>query len=93
MLSREKFRSYLTIDEAEAYAAGLASLAETIPDAQQVERVARDPNDDYLIALALAVDADALVSGDSDLLDLELRELRILSPRQALDLLGRESGS
>jgi predicted nucleic acid-binding protein len=45
----------------------------------------RDPNDDYLIALASAHRA-ALVSGDEDLLALE-GEIPVFSPRAFLDLL------
>jgi predicted nucleic acid-binding protein len=45
----------------------------------------RDPDDDYLIALASAHRA-ALVSGDKDLLALE-REIPVFSPRAFLDLL------
>ena len=46
----------------------------------------RDPDDDKFIALALAVQATRLITGDDDLLCLDqLGELRILTPRQALD--------
>jgi uncharacterized protein len=68
VLARGKFRGYLTIEEAEQYVAGLASHAETLPDPPAVTPIARDPNDDYLITLAQAAAADAIVSGDSDLL-------------------------
>ncbi len=71
VLRREKFRSYLTIEEAERYVAGLASYAETRPDPQTVTPIARDPTDDYLVALAREAGVDALVSGDTDLLVLE----------------------
>jgi len=45
----------------------------------------RDPDDDYLIALASAHRA-ALVSGDKELLALE-GEIPVFSPRAFLDLL------
>jgi len=47
----------------------------------------RDPDDDYLIALASAHRA-ALVSGDKHLLALE-GEIPVFSPRAFLDLLVR----
>lgn len=51
----------------------------------------RDPDDDKFIALALAVQATRLITGDEDMLCLDpLGELPILTPRQALDEL--ESG-
>jgi predicted nucleic acid-binding protein len=49
--------------------------------------ISRDPKDDYLIALGRAASAHVLVTGDDDLLDLELPELKIVSPREFLDLL------
>jgi putative PIN family toxin of toxin-antitoxin system len=58
VLQREKFRAYLTIEEAEQYVAGLASTAETHPDPPPGTPISRDPNDDYLIALALETAAD-----------------------------------
>lgn len=45
--------------------------------------VCRDPDDDWVLATALAGDADAIVSGDADLLTLETYSgIEILSPRQ-----------
>ena len=49
--------------------------------------VSRDRRDDYLVALAHAAGAPVLVSGDDDLLELELHDLRIVSPRAFLELL------
>jgi predicted nucleic acid-binding protein len=50
--------------------------------------VTRDPNDDYLVALAIAAQADALVSGDRDLTDLQDPPVSVLTPRTFLDRLG-----
>jgi putative PIN family toxin of toxin-antitoxin system len=91
VLRREKFRSYVTVEEAERYVAGLASRAETRPDPQAVSPIARDPKDDYLIGLAREAAADAIVSGDADLLVLERIEPPILSPSSFVRDLTRES--
>jgi uncharacterized protein len=46
-----------------------AELAVELPDPPPPERLLRDPRDDYLVALARAGGAAAIVSGDRDLLD------------------------
>jgi uncharacterized protein len=54
------------------------------------ERICRDPDDDVVLATALAGKADVIVTGDDDLLVLkEFRGIRILSPRQFLEFLDR----
>jgi putative PIN family toxin of toxin-antitoxin system len=50
-----------------------------------VPRVARDPDDDHVLACALAAEASLIVSGDSDLLALENYErIPIVTPAAAL---------
>lgn len=45
------------------------------------EPVSRDPDDDWVLATALAGDADVIVTGDRDLLVLEqFRSIAIISP-------------
>ncbi len=52
--------------------------------------VCRDPEDDWVLATALAGAAEAIVSGDDDLLVLRrYRGVPILSPRQFLERLRR----
>jgi putative PIN family toxin of toxin-antitoxin system len=46
----------------------------------------RDPDDVWVLASALAGEADVLVTGDHDLLDLADPPLAILSPRQFWEL-------
>jgi putative PIN family toxin of toxin-antitoxin system len=64
---------------------GIASMAD---DPVDPPRVLRDPNDDYLVALARAANADAIVSGDRDLLDHEGLEPPAMSARDACERLG-----
>ncbi|MBK6289662.1 MAG: putative toxin-antitoxin system toxin component, PIN family [Gammaproteobacteria bacterium] len=53
-----------------------------------VARVSRDPDDDHVIACALAAQADAIVSGDRDLLVLErYHDIPIVTPAHALKLI------
>ncbi len=53
--------------------------------------MSRDPNDDYLLVLAQAANADYLVSGEADLTS---PTVRVVTPRQFIELLpsgGRDS--
>ena len=71
VLLREKFRRWLTVDDAEQFFAGIASIADVVDDPPSLNKaVSADPDDDYLIALALAQEVSALVSGDHHLTDL-----------------------
>ena len=50
--------------------------------------VASDPDDDVVIATALASNSNLIVSGDNDLLSLkQYQSIRILSPTEALGLI------
>jgi len=51
--------------------------------------VCRDPRDDYLVALATASGAEAIVTGDLDLLAIDPSQLTIdvITPRQLVDRL------
>jgi putative PIN family toxin of toxin-antitoxin system len=65
----------------------LSSYLEVIELAEPTEtpRVVRDPDDDHVIATALAARATLIVSGDLDLLVLgSFRDIRILKAAEAL---------
>ena len=51
-------------------------------------KICRDPEDDYLLALAIASKADALVTGDDDLHAVPNPGVEIITPRELLDCLG-----
>jgi uncharacterized protein len=85
-LAYPKLRPYISESDAAdlvRWVAGGASIV-VDPDPDPCVR-SRDPDDDYLIALASAHRA-ALVSGDKDLLALD-GEIPVFSPRAFLDLL------
>lgn len=54
--------------------------------------ICRDPDDDIVLATAHAAKAQVIVTGDDDLLSLATHEgIRILSPRQFVEMLDRRS--
>lgn len=84
VLARDRFRPWVSTEQVEAYVSTIRHHAELVDDPGELTPVSRDPDDDYLIALARAAGVDALVSGDEDVTSLELHDLEILTPRQVL---------
>jgi len=90
VLKRPRLRKYLSTDEALRFVADLAAQTILLTDPPgPPATVCRDPKDDYLVALATAREADAIVTGDPDLHAIDTRELgiEILTPRQLVDRL------
>ncbi len=86
-LAYPKLRRHISESDAAELVRWVAGSATVIVDPETDPPVhSRDPEDDYLIALASAHRA-ALVSGDKHLLALE-REIPVFSPRAFLELLG-----
>lgn len=54
-----------------------------LEDPEPVPKVLRDPDDDYLVALAYACAAEAIVSGDLDLHEAAGLSVTVLTPREA----------
>jgi len=89
-LLRPKFRRWASENDAVAFVEVLRLSAVMAEDPAEIEPVSRDPNDDYLIALAREARAHVLVSGDGDLTSLVSIDPPIVSPR--LFLAGLERG-
>lgn len=86
LATRPRFRRWFAQRDAEALVERLWLVAEIVSDPQPGPSYSRDPDDDYLIAVARGAHADAVVSGDHDLLILPDHE--VVTPRQMLDQLG-----
>ncbi|MGH2946509.1 MAG: putative toxin-antitoxin system toxin component, PIN family [Solirubrobacteraceae bacterium] len=88
VLGRDRLRRYVSIDEARRFVAdlvGVMTLAEDPPPPYPA--VCRDPDDDYLVALARAALVDALMTGDRDLLELEDIGVAVITPRELVERL------
>lgn len=92
VISRVKFDDILARSNTsrERSLAEVRQLAEVIVPPPLPQPVCRDPDDDHVLACALAAQADLIVSGDADLLDLrEYRSIRIVAAAEALRLIER----
>lgn len=92
VLARERLRRYLSVDEAERFVADLASQTALSTDAPKPHpAICRDPADDYLIALALHAGAEAIVTGDRDLLEITDPPVTVLTPRALVERLNTQA--
>lgn len=82
VLIRPKFRRWISVADAIAFVESLGGHADLRDDPGPPKKGVRDPNDDYLVALAEAADA-VIVTGDDDLLAAEI-EPAAITPAQLL---------
>lgn len=68
----------------------LDTEADNRRDPTEIPTVTDDPKDDYLVALYRDNNADLLVSGDSDLLDLTAADVTVVTPAELLDQVSTE---
>jgi putative PIN family toxin of toxin-antitoxin system len=86
VLARPKFRPYATLDQVRRYAESLRRECWIVEDPPEPKALSKDRGDDYLIALALAAEANVLVSGDKHLTALT-HTVPVVSPREFLERL------
>lgn len=96
-VSAERIR--LDESEVDAILAALLSQAEMAPGERELPGVTRDPKeprrfplhrkDDAVVACAVEGEADYIVSGDDDLLVLDVyKDVKTVTPRQFMSILG-----
>jgi putative PIN family toxin of toxin-antitoxin system len=84
VLSREKFRPYVTEDEARQFLATFAGASEWV-EIDVTINDCRDPSDNNFLELAVSGRANLIVTGDNDLLVLNpYQGKRILTPSEFL---------
>ena len=85
VLARSKFQAFVNADDAAAMVAAISQRAVILGDIV-IEKRSPDPDNDAILAIAVAAEADLLVSGDkNDMLALEEVEgIPIRTPRNAL---------
>ena len=79
-LSRPKFDRYVSLEGRRSFLADLTEIPVWISITQRM-RACRDPRDDKFLELAINGDANAILTGDDDLLALHpFRAIDILTP-------------
>jgi uncharacterized protein len=90
LLQRERIRQKYTYtdEQVEEHCGALAAIADLVTELPEVRVIKRDPNDDMIIATALAARADFIVTRDKDLLDAGgYQGIRIVSPEAFMGML------
>jgi uncharacterized protein len=91
VFGRAKFDAILTRTNTsrERSLAEVRRLAEVIEPPPLPQPVCRDPDDDAVLALAIAAKVELIVSGDNDLLSLRsFQGIPIMAPAEAASLIG-----
>jgi uncharacterized protein len=85
VLLRKKFDRYFNRDLREGMLEEYARLCTLVPTPTSI-RACRDPKDDKFLEVAAHGRADAIVTGDADLLDFNpFRGIAILTPREYME--------
>jgi putative PIN family toxin of toxin-antitoxin system len=71
VLGYSRLRRYFSEDEKKRFLALVTALSEIVNVPDTVPHICRDPDDDYVIACAVAGKANVIVSGDDVLLSLK----------------------
>ncbi len=86
-LAEPYFRARIDQREAEQAMSALERIAVMLADPIDPESILRDSADDYLLALARAGAAEAIITGDKDLLDHSGLQPAAIKAREAVDKL------
>lgn len=85
VLSRDRFDRYVTREERDLFLESLIRDSDLIETTDHI-RACRDPEDDWVLELAVSGNAGYIVTGDSDLLVLNpFRGVEIITPAEFLN--------
>jgi hypothetical protein len=87
-LEKPYFRARLSELEAHEAVDAFSAVAVMLANPDDIEAILRDAEDDYLVALARDSKAEAIVTGDNDLLDHAGLNPHAIDARSACGLLG-----
>jgi uncharacterized protein len=87
-LTNDYFQQRFDTSDLAEIVAAVEEAAINYEDPQEIEAMLRDPDDDYLVALARYARADMIVTGDHDLLDHVGLAPPAIHARAACELLG-----
>ena len=85
VLQYSRLHRYYDAETRIRFVALIVALSEIVDLPDEVPRICRDPDDDWVIACAVAGEAHVIISGDRDLLDLgQVGHIPIVCARQFL---------
>ena len=90
LLEKKHLRSQFAYDDTEVdeFIMALRDECSIVSPLPEIRVIQRDPNDDIIIACAIAAHADYIVSRDRDLLDLSVYQgIQIVSPEAFMQIL------
>jgi putative PIN family toxin of toxin-antitoxin system len=87
-LRRRYFAARISVERRAVFCDAVAERAAIHADPVNPPPLLRDPSDDYIVALARSAGAEAIVTGDRDLLDHAGLEPAAITPRAACERFG-----
>jgi putative PIN family toxin of toxin-antitoxin system len=85
---RDKFRKFISLDDLEVILNYLGDIAIFVENIEKKYTLCRDLKDNFLLDLAVTAEADFLVTGDKDLLEIKtLENVKILSPTDFINFI------
>ena len=82
LFSRPRLRKWISLDDAKRYVEMLQLHFNFVSNPVFIIPLSRDSDDDYILALAQRERADYVISGDKDLLVLQIPEISIVTPAE-----------